>query len=87
MKGRKKTEKVGNNPPTSYDYDNAGNLISMTDPVGNTVTFTYDALNRQVEEISSGTRTTLYDTYGNIDATTDRLGRVIDYDYDFAGRA
>ena len=78
--GRKKTEKVGNNPSTSYDYDSSGNLTTITDPAGNTVTFNYDALNRQVEEISSGTRTTLYDTFGNVDSTTDRLGRVIDYD-------
>jgi YD repeat-containing protein len=31
---------------TSYTYDPAGNLISKTDANGNTITYTYDALNR-----------------------------------------
>ena len=32
---------------TEYDYDNAGNLISLKDPSGNETEFFYDARNRQ----------------------------------------
>ena len=67
------------NVMTGYAYDlgtaagRAGLATSQTDPVGVTVTYTYDALGRQLTEALPGdasipalTRTTSYDQLGNL---------------------
>ncbi len=59
---------------TSYQYDANGNVTVETDPEGNTVTFTYDALDQVVQVTQQ--QTPLVDAY----APTDR------YAYDDAGR-
>jgi len=38
---------VSVSPVTTYNYDNAGNLLSRTDPVGDVFTNEYDQLNRK----------------------------------------
>jgi RHS repeat-associated protein len=49
----------GNEGTTTYTYDPAGNLASTTDPLGVTVSYAYDALNRMTAEydgsVSTGT--------------------------------
>jgi RHS repeat-associated protein len=66
------------NATTTYAYatnqaGNAGLVTSETDPGSSTTAFTYDALGRQLTEVSSGdtsipalTRTTTYDELGNV---------------------
>ncbi|MFI0366733.1 DNA/RNA non-specific endonuclease [Actinomadura sp. 1N219] len=65
---------------TSYHYDLAGNLTSVTDPLNHTRTFAYDALNRltrqtePVTDTKSITTTFGYDTAGNRTRFTDGRG-------------
>ncbi len=53
----------------------------MTDPLGNTTTYTYDDQRQQATESLSGdtsipalTRTTVYDEYGNVTSETEAWG-------------
>ncbi len=69
-----------------YEYDNAENLETVveSDNTLANVTYTYDALNRIVTEISCGvTHTYIYDLAGNrTDATYGITGRHVEWDYD-----
>lgn len=38
---------------TAYTYDACGNLIQVTDPLGNITVYEYDAMNRQIKECVS----------------------------------
>jgi RHS repeat-associated protein len=69
-------------------YDAAGNLLSLTDPDGNTTAWTYDALNRVSSETNElgATRSFQYDAAGQQTRRTDRDGRVTVYAYDALGR-
>ncbi|WP_195282371.1 RHS repeat-associated core domain-containing protein [Harryflintia acetispora] len=62
---------------TSYTYDKLGNVLSMTDPMGN-------APNPQQKE--RRTEWYRYDQYGKIIGKTDRNGYVTEYRYDVLGR-
>ncbi len=63
-------------PITDYAYDADGNMVSTTDPRGNTQTTDYDALNRKIEVIqpdpdgsgplASPTSFYAYDANGNL---------------------
>jgi RHS repeat-associated protein len=74
----------------------AGLPTSMTDPVGNTTAYTYDALSRQTTESFPGdssipalNRTTTYDELGNVLTETDAwtgASRVTSHVYDKANR-
>ncbi len=68
----------------SYSYDAAGNLLSLTDPVGNQTTYAYDGLNRlTIETNESGDwRSYDYDLAGNLSRVRDRNGRVLRFYYD-----
>ncbi len=61
-----------------------GNLLSLTDPVFNTTTWTYDRLNRVTKERNALNKDRLweYDAASNVTEYTDRNGRVTEYDYD-----
>jgi RHS repeat-associated protein len=61
---------------TSYTYDEGGNRLTQTDALGNTTTFSYDALSRQVEQVlpDGETQQTVYDAVGNITSVTDGRG-------------
>jgi YD repeat-containing protein len=72
---------------SSYGYS-SGRLASVTDPMGQTVRYEYDAVG-QLTQISDpgGARTKLeYDSSGNLVAVVDALGARTSYTYDASGR-
>ncbi len=83
----------GTDPATAdtavtYGYDPAGNLTSVTDPVGGNTTYAYDDLGNLVSRTSPDTGTTSfrYDEAGNLIEKTDALGQVFTYSYDALNR-
>jgi RHS repeat-associated protein len=74
-------------PTTTWAYDPEDNLLSTTDPLGNTTAYTYNAT-RQVlttTDARGGTTTNAYDAKGNLVSTTDPLGNATAYTYDTRG--
>ena len=87
---------------TSYAYDAASNLTSLTDPGGNTTTYGYDNLDRVVSDTNAlgGVRAYAYDPLDQLTSQTDRNGRItggssrptpsswdiLDYSANFAAR-
>jgi len=78
------TPQVGN--ATTYEYNSAGDVTSITDGNGNETTFTYDELHRQTSvtypSVGAGTKskTTTYTCCGE-DTVTDENGMVTKYEY------
>ena len=68
---------------TEYDYDLAGNLLSVTDPLGLTTQFTYNAEGRMITKTfpTGLTHSTSYDGNGNIIEFIDRRGLRTQYTY------
>ena len=82
-------------PQTTWQYDPAGNLTSVTDPLGCTTWTIYDHWNRptkvtDAQGLYAGdpehTTTTTYDLLGHVISVTDQLGRTTQYVYDHLGR-
>ncbi|MCP3878385.1 MAG: RHS repeat protein, partial [Sulfitobacter sp.] len=73
---------------SEYDYDRAGNTISVNDPKNAVTRYDYDAFNRMTEVIQpgSGSTTMTYDAHGNQDTITDAQGHQTIYEYDDMGR-
>jgi RHS repeat-associated protein len=81
----------GFTPETTYGYNAAGELASMTDPDDNTTYYTYDALGRETgtsEEVSETASTAVdatnsytYDGDNNLVQEIDADGRVDAYSY------
>jgi RHS repeat-associated protein len=74
-------------PTTTWTYDPEDNLLTTTDPLGNTTAYTYNAT-RQVlttTDAGGGTTTNAYDARGNLVSTTDPLGNATSYTYDTRG--
>jgi len=73
---------------TSYAYDFAGNLTSVTDPNGNVTTYAYDDFGRMLKQASpvTGTTTYIYDAAGNLASTTDANNAVTVRTCDALGR-
>ena len=71
----------------SFGYDAAGNMTSMTDPLGAVWQWNYDAAGNLVEAIDplGLTTTYTYDALGRNLSETDPLGAVTGYSYDSNG--
>jgi YD repeat-containing protein len=69
-------------------YDQVGNLLSLTDPLNNRTSYTYDRLNRQLTDTNAlgDTRSFVYDAVGNLTGMTDRNGRRRTMNYDALDR-
>ncbi len=80
----------GANPAdvTSYGYNAAGAMTSMTDSSGNTWTSRYDLRGRKISQTDpdAGTSTFSYDQSGQLTSTTDARGKTLVYTYDKLGR-
>ena len=85
----------GGGPTTTWTYDLSGNVVSTTDPNGNTTWTQYNGWNLPVavtdalgayEGDPQHTTTTTYDALGNVLTVTDQLGRTTEYVYDNLGR-
>ncbi|WP_241762332.1 hypothetical protein [Anoxybacillus flavithermus] len=73
---------------TSYTYDAKKNYVTkVTDPAGNTVSYTYDAIGNQTSVTDGKGKTTSYEYNNNNQLTkvTDPNGNVTTYGYDGAG--
>jgi YD repeat-containing protein len=68
---------------TLYSYDSDGRMISETDTLGNTSSYTYNKLNQLIQVLDAKNITTEYeyDYRGNI-ISESREGRDIFYSYD-----
>ena len=73
---------------TRYEYNPAGAMTGMIDPVGNRWAWQYDLLGNQViaDDPDSGRTTTSFDLLGNVTSTTDARGQVLAYAYDLLNR-
>ncbi|MFD5311275.1 DUF6531 domain-containing protein [Streptomyces ardesiacus] len=72
----------------TFGYDKVGNRKTVTDPLGKTTAFTWDADNRplSVTDPLNHTRTVTYDDNGHVETTRDSLGHGMTLTYDDAGR-
>ncbi|MGH9212796.1 MAG: RHS repeat-associated core domain-containing protein [Acidimicrobiales bacterium] len=73
---------------TSYGYDLAGDLLSITDPAGNIITYTYNRAGWKVtaDDPDAGASSYGYDLMGNQTTVTDALGGVLFTAYDQINR-
>jgi RHS repeat-associated protein len=79
--------------PTTYSYDEDGNLVSKTDPAGNATSYTYDALGDVTSvtepelpgQSRAGTYTYTYDADGEQLSATDPLGNESHETYAYFG--
>jgi len=70
----------------TYLFDEAGKLLSWTDPQGNSFVYTYDGSDR-LSQVSAGSRSISlsYDSSDRIVSATDHTGRSVSFTYDAAG--
>ena len=68
---------------TTYTYDAAGDLLSVTDPDDNVTSYTYTAAHQVATETSptGGVYTYTYDLVGNLIQSVDPDGHTIQYAY------
>ncbi len=87
----KKWLQGGSDPITTYTYYNNGNCKSITDPMGNGTTITYDGTKTypyQTTNPLGQITTTVYDQkFGKITSATDIYGNTTTYEYDVFGRS
>ncbi len=70
--------------PTSFGYDAAGNITSITDTAGNLRTQTYDSLGRMtaIDDPNAGHRDYIYDDTGNLIEKRKPGGEGVKYKYE-----
>jgi RHS repeat-associated protein len=73
---------------TTYAYNSAGKLATITDAAGNTWHYAYDLLGDQTSQASpdTGTTTTSYDAAQRVVSVTDARGKTTSLTYDADGR-
>ncbi|OIV39299.1 hypothetical protein BIV57_00135 [Mangrovactinospora gilvigrisea] len=73
---------------TTYTYTPTDQKAGETDAAGNTWSWTYDLLGRQIkaDDPDTGTTTSSYDNAGQLITATDARGKQITYSYDTDGR-
>ncbi|GAB2922113.1 polymorphic toxin-type HINT domain-containing protein [Streptomyces sundarbansensis] len=73
---------------TTYTYTPRGQLAKVTDPAGNSWSYTYDQMGRQTEadDPDRGATTTVYDDRGQVTSTKDSRGTQLFHRYDNLGR-
>ncbi|MPY57780.1 sugar-binding protein [Streptomyces spongiae] len=79
---------TGTPDKTLYEYNPAGKLTQLTDPVGNDWTYQYDQRGNetQVTDPDKGTTTSKYDDFGQQTYTLDANQKKITHVYDNLGR-
>ncbi|UWZ34801.1 hypothetical protein Drose_26920 [Dactylosporangium roseum] len=79
---------TGSHETTSYAYDTAGNLATLTDPAGNVTSYGYNLAGWRTSttDPDTGTSTSSYNAAGDVIATTDGRGQTISHEYDQLGR-
>src|SRR5262249_17313554 len=77
-----------NNPKVTRVYDAAGNQTSLTDPVNNTTSSSFNNMNWQSGSTDPNNRSVTYglDAAGNITSITDRNSLQRQFTYDAANR-
>ncbi len=78
----------GNNHSTEYTYDKAGNMLSLTDPLGATERFTYEPLFNQVITYADKNGNSYifgYDAHGSLTSLSGPLGYSQKNTYDAHG--
>ncbi len=81
-------------PTVAFGYDPLGNLTAVTDALGRSITFRYDALGRRASQVDPqvtgqagpGTWTYGYDAAGELLSSTDPTGARTEATYDDLGR-
>ena len=85
-RGRKTLEKKmvnGKTQVTRFEYDQAGNLVSKTDPKGRTTEKEYNALGKVIRKVdpAGGVTKYEYDSRGNLVRLTDPNGQTTRFEY------
>ena len=71
---------------TTYTYDAAGNLETITESNGSVTTVAFDGRNRSISTTRNGvTASSTYNAAGELETTTDVLNRTLTYGYNTAG--
>jgi len=73
---------------TDYQYNAAGDLLTVTDAMGNVTSMSYDSLGRKIGMIDPdmGSWHYIYDANGNLITQTDANGDTITFSYDKLNR-
>jgi RHS repeat-associated protein len=71
--------------PVTFTYDNRGNILTSTDALGNTTSFTYDPVFNLVTSVTDALKNTVTygrDSRGNLTSLTDQNGNTWTFSYD-----
>ncbi len=73
---------------TTFEYDDNGNLTTVTDHANGVTQYTYDNMNRVTQVTTPGgdVHTTAYNLLGQVASTTTPDGRKTTFEYDHMGR-
>ena len=85
---RLRTTTLADGSVSSFNYDARGNVIRVTDPLGNIESQVFDSLDRPTKQTDAAGNVTLYkyDLAGNLASVTDPLNQVVRTSYDARNR-